>query len=334
MEAIAPAHQSAKVIAPEHAGDLRPAVLAGPDQLSQSARAKIIELSGPRPIRFLTEMFLNWAVIAALIALGIWADNLVVTILCIIGIGTRQMVFGLLMHEQVHRLGARSRFADWWINVFAVYPLLVTTVEDYAAVHLSHHKYFFTDKDPDFVRKSGPDWSIPTSLRSFLWIVLKDLTGINTLGLIRGKTAPKDVTEFRRRNPTPKLLRWIFFAAVALALTLANAWTVFLVYWVVPLLTVTQLFVRWIAVIEHKYNVPNATVHSVTPLIRLKWWQKILLPDFNFAQHVYHHMHPGVSFANLPAVHAIYKAEGLVDETAIFNGQGSFLRYLVKRKAG
>ena len=332
MEAIGPANQSAKVNAEVHTGVFRAAVLAGPDQLSPRARARIIELSGPRPVRFWAELGLNWIVIAALIALGIWADHLVVTILCIIGIGTRQMVFGLLLHEQVHRLGARSRFADWWINVFAVYPLLVTTVEDYAAVHLSHHKYFFTDKDPDFVRKAGPDWTFPASIRSILRIIFRDLAGINTLALIRGKTAPRDVTEFRRRNPTPKLLRWFFFTAVAVALTVAGVWTEFLVFWVVPLLTAAQLFVRWIAVMEHKYNVPNATIHSVTPLIRLKWWQKILFPDFNFAQHVYHHMHPGVSFANLPAVHELYKAEGLVDETAIFNGQGAYLRYLVSGK--
>jgi fatty acid desaturase len=44
---------------------------------------------------------------------------------------------------------------------------------------------------------------------------------------------------------------------------------------------------------------------------------------------VYHHMHPGVSFSNLPKVHAIYKSEGLVDESAIFHGQGAFLKHLV-----
>jgi fatty acid desaturase len=329
MQATTPLEPSASS-ADRGEADLRPAVTAGSDRLSSGARARIIELSGPRPLRFWRELVVNWVAVAALIAVGVHADNVVVTILCIIAIGTRQMVFGLLMHEQVHRLGTRSKYGDWWVNVLAVYPLLVTTVEDYAAVHLSHHKYFFTEKDPDFLRKAGRDWTFPASLRTVLRIVLRDLTGINTIALIRGKTAPKNVVEFRRRNPTPTWLRWAFYVAVAASLTVTHAWVTFLIYWVVPLLTVTQLFVRWIAVIEHKYNVPNASVHSVTPLIRLKWWQKIVFPDLNFAQHVYHHMHPGVSFANLPAVHEIYKAEGFVDESAIFHGQGAFLRYLVK----
>jgi hypothetical protein len=43
-------------------------------------------------------------------------------------------------------------------------------------------------------------------------------------------------------------------------------------------------------------------------------------------------MHPGVSFANLPKVHEIYRKEGLVDESAIFHGQGAYLRYLLSSR--
>jgi fatty acid desaturase len=311
---------------------LRPAVLGGPKNLSPEALSKVQALSGARPGRFWAELALNWLVIAGLVTLGVAAGNLFVTVACIVLIGTRQMVFGLLLHEQVHRLGSRSKYADWFVNFFAVYPLVVTTVEDYAAVHLAHHKYFMTSRDPDFIRKSGPNWTFPASLSTILKIVVRDVTGLNTIALIRGKTAPPNSTEFKRPKPTPKWLRLAFFVAVAGALTLLHGWTVFLIYWAIPLLTVAQLFVRWIAVIEHKYNVEGSTVHEVTPIIRLTWWQKILLPDFNFAMHVYHHLHAGVSFANLPRVHTIYKTEGLVDESAVFHGQGSYLRYLIKRE--
>src|SRR5262245_24029989 len=158
MEATAPLEPRAPSTNRSEA-DLRPAVTAGSDQLASGARARIIELAGPRPMRFWRELVVNWVAVAALIAIGVYADSIFVTILCIVAIGTRQMVFGLLLHEQVHRLGPRSKYGDWWVNVLAVYPLLVTTVEDYAAVHLSHHKYFFTDKDPDFLRKAGHDWT-------------------------------------------------------------------------------------------------------------------------------------------------------------------------------
>lgn len=307
---------------------LRPAVLADASALSSGARKEIMALSGARPARFAAELAFTWASIAAFIAAGVYFDNLVVTLVAIFLIGTRQMALALLLHEQVHRLGMRSKYADWFVNVCAVYPLFVTTVEDYAKVHLSHHKYCFTNKDPDFIRKSGEEWTFPKSVGQLLLIALKDLTAMNLIRLIRGKTAHK-TDEFERRNPTPKWLRIAFFVALAALLTAIGGWTIFLIYWVVPAMTVTQLMVRWIAVCEHQYNIENGTIHETTPLIQLNWWQRTLMPDLNFGLHAYHHMHPGVSFANLPKVHVIYQREGLVDESAIFHGQAAYLKHLI-----
>lgn len=310
---------------------LRPAVLAGADVLSPAARREIQVLSGARPVRFCAEIVFTWISIAALVAGGVYFNNLAVTVLCIFLIGTRQMVLALLLHEQVHRLGLRSKYADWMVNIFAVYPLFVTTVEDYAKVHLSHHKYCFTKNDPDFIRKSGEEWTFPKTLGQLLLIVARDVTAMNVIRLIRGKTAHA-TTEFTRRNPSPVWLRIGFFVVVTALLTLLGGWKIFLVYWMIPALTVMQLLVRWIAVCEHTYNVENGSIHETTPLLALKWWQRILMPDLNFGFHAYHHMHPGVSFANLPKVHQIYRREGLVDESAIFRGQGAYLKYLISAK--
>jgi len=310
---------------------LRPAVLADAKALSSDAKREIMALSGARPARFAAELVFTWASIAAFITTGVYFDSIAVTLFCIFLIGTRQMALALLLHEQVHRLGMRSKYADWIINVVAVYPLFVTTVEDYAKVHLSHHKYCFTKDDPDFLRKSGEEWTFPKSVGQLLAIVVRDITAMNLIRLIKGKTAVA-TTEFTRRNPSPKWLRIAFFVAAATLLTLIGGWMIFLVYWVIPAMTVTQLIVRWIAVCEHQYNVENGTIHETTPLIQLKWWQRLLTPDLNFGLHAYHHMHPGVSFSNLPKVHEIYCREGLVDESAIFKGQGAYLKHLVANK--
>ena len=96
-------------------------------------------------------------------------------------------MLGLLVHEQVHRLGSRGRYGDLITNLFAAYPLLVLSVEGYAQVHFAHHKYFYTDKDPDYARKSGPEWSIPMSRRQFARLFLRDIVGLNILRLIRSK---------------------------------------------------------------------------------------------------------------------------------------------------
>lgn len=312
-------------------GILRPAVLADASALSPAAKREIMAMSGARPARFATKLATTWLSVAALIAIGVYVDNLAVSLLCAFLVGTRQMVLALLLHEQVHRLGLRSKYADWIINVFAVFPLFVTTVEDYAKVHLSHHKYCFTKDDPDFIRKSGAEWTYPMTKKQLLGIVLRDLSGLNVIRLIRGKKAHA-TAEFTRRHPTPKWLRIGFFVALAAMLTVVGGWKVFLLYWVLPIMTVTQLMLRWIAVAEHEYNIEDGSIHQTTPLLQPNWWQRIVFPDLNFGLHVYHHMHPGVSFGNLPKVHEIYKREGLVDDSAIFYGQGAYLKYLVSKK--
>lgn len=310
---------------------LRPALIER--ALSSAGKAEALALYGPRPTRFLAELLMTWLCIAGLIALGIYANHVAVTILCVVLIGTRQSVLALLLHEQVHRLGLRSKYGDWVVNFFAVFPLVVTTVEDYAKVHLSHHSYFFTSKDPDFIRKAGPEWTFPQTAYSIFKIVLRDVTAMNLVRLIKGKTAPR-TDEFTRRYPTPRWLRIVFFGVLASLLTATGGWTIFLIYWILPLLTVAQLMIRWIAVAEHEYNIENGTVIETTPIIELTWWQKVLMPDLNFGYHAYHHLHPAVSFALLPQLHEIYRREGLVDDSAVFKGQGAYLRHLLAARPG
>jgi len=91
---------------------------------------------------------------------------------------------------------------------------------------------------------------------------------------------------------------------------------------------VLLFIVRLGAVTEHVYNLPGASVNQSSPLIILRWWEKLLLPNLNFTLHSYHHFFPGVAFCNLPKVHAIFEREALVDGKNIFHGYWDYLGYL------
>ena len=65
-----------------------------------------------------------------------------------------------------------------------------------------------------------------------------------------------------RAGIDPRWLRPLYYVLTAGILTWARAWELFLLYWVLPILTVTQVFVRWGAICEHKYNLPSASVGS------------------------------------------------------------------------
>jgi fatty acid desaturase len=307
---------------------LPPIIKTASPEVEAEIQARVRNLIGARPLPFIRQLIGAWCVIIGAISIAIWLDSAWMSLIAIFLVATRQNLLGLLVHEQVHRLGSRARYGDLITNLFAGYPLLVLTVEGYAQVHLAHHKYFYTEKDPDYARKSGPEWSIPMSRFQFARMFLLDILGINTLRLIRSKKPKSDGVrdEFRRRRPTPQWTRPTFWIIVAATLSYSGGWMYFLLYWVLPLLTVAQCLVRLGALSEHKYNVNSSELNDSTHLIELAWWERALLPNLNFTLHHYHHMFPGLSFSTLPLVHRMYREANLVYQENVLHGYADFIR--------
>lgn len=309
-----------------------PSALSGDKgSLSEQAHQEIRALTGARPMEFLLQATCAWAIIIASITLATYLDNIWITLTAIPIIATRFNILGLLAHEQVHQLGLRGRYSDSLANILTAYPLGMT-VENYARVHLSHHKYYFTENDPDFLRKSGQDWTFPMRTEHLAKLLLSDLIGLSFLKFLRGKRL-KNKPLYKRLHPTPAWLRPCFYAGAAIFLTYTGTWPIFLVYWLLPLLTIFPLIVRLGAICEHVYNLPGASVNESSPLIIPNWWEKLLLPNLNFTLHAYHHFFPGIAWCNLPKVHKIFKRENLVNEEAVFHGYLDYLEYLQTPRA-
>lgn len=293
--------------------------------LSPAAREEIQRLSGPRPLQYLRQALLAWIVIFGAVYLAVQADTWWATLLAIFVVATRMNILGLLVHEQAHFLGFRGKWADLLANSLTAYPLMLLTIEGYAKVHLSHHKYYFSDRDPDLARKSGPDWTFPMPWSRLLKLFLADFTGLSIIKLVKGKRLDADV--FHRPHPLPQWVRPAFILGILALVTYFGVWKLFAIYWLVPLLFVFPTIVRLGAISEHVY-VPGGTVAETTPLLIQQWYEKLLLPNLNFAMHPYHHWHPAVAWCNLPKVHQIYQREGLVNESNVFHGYVHYIRHL------
>jgi fatty acid desaturase len=309
---------------PKH---LPSALLGDKSNLSDKARLEILDLNGPRPLTYLWQAFRAWAVIVGMIAFACYTDSLLISLVAIIIIATRFNIFALLVHEQVHFLGLRGRYGDSIADLLVAYPLLGVTIKSYAKVHLSHHKFYFTEKDPDHLRKAGADWTFPMSSMHLAKLILSDIAGFSFIKLLKGKRH-KETILFQRLHPSPPWLRYLFYSIAAALLNYTGTWDIFVVYWVIPLVTIFPLIVRLGAVSEHIYNVSGASVVESSPLIIQKWWEKLLLPNLNFTFHAYHHFYPGIAWLNLPKVHEIFKREKLVSEQNIFYGYWAYLKYL------
>jgi len=304
-------------------------------RLSPAGKAQIKALIGARPDKFLSTLGAAWLVIAISIALAIYLDNIFASIIAIYVIATRQNLLGLLIHEQTHYLGLRNKFGDQIANLLAGYPLLVMTVEGYAQVHLRHHRYYFTPQDPDFLRKRGPDWTFPMRPSRFAKLVLQDLCGVSLVKFAQAKKAVNtDDGLFKRKHPSPSWLRPLFFILLAVILTLVHGWPAFLLYWMLPLATILPVIVRWGAICEHSYGEEGAGVEETSPIILPTLLGRIFLPNLNFTLHPYHHHLPGVAFANLPAVHEIFREEQLIREDQVYEGQLAYLRHILGTARG
>jgi fatty acid desaturase len=302
--------------------------IEGWKKLSTEGRKKISLMSKPDTARFVFEIAKNWLIITGTIAVAVYSKNIFVSFFAIMIIAGRQNIFGLLMHEQAHYLGIKSRWGDTLTNLFVCYPLLVVSVATYARIHLTHHKYFFTEKDPDIIRKSGKNWTFPMPVWDLMVIFIKDISSLNLIKTIAGKNQKENTLNIKRLGPSYPWLRLAYFIAWVIFLTFTHGWTIFLIYWILPLVTFLQVFVRLGAICEHVY-IPEAQLEETTAIIVPTFLESLFYPHLNFFYHVYHHYFPGVPFNRLPEVHKIFLAESLVKEEHIFNSIFKYIKFLV-----
>jgi fatty acid desaturase len=283
---------------------------------------------GAAPCWFLCRLAWTWAAILAAITVAHFWPSFWVGALVVVFVATRQNVLGLLMHEQAHHRAFRSPGGDRLCN-FTIAYLLLMTVEGYRRIHLAHHQHFFTDRDPDYRRKQGAAWTFPRPGRGLAKDFLTDLLGLNLLHVVRSKRPEESGPAARQQRFDG--VRVVYYVVLLGFLLGTQTWQVFLLYWLVPLVTVLQVIVRWAAICEHKYNLVSPSVVDATPMIRLRWWESLVLPDLNFHTfHIYHHWYPAVPSHRLPCVHEIFCREGLVRKDLIFPSYGHYLRSLLK----
>jgi fatty acid desaturase len=303
-------------------------MLGGKDALSPEGKKEIKTLSGPRPGRFLFELGLNWAVIGVTMWTATWINNLWFYLFVIYFIGTRQNILGLLIHEQTHYLCSRKRWGDAVTNLFAAWPIVVVSIEGYAKIHLAHHSYYFSENDPDFIRKNGKEWTFPMKVRFLCWLFFKDAIGGTFIALLTGKKEPSNEL-ISRPAVFPMWVRLLYYAVIIGLSVWLGFWELLLLLWVVPLLLVLPVIVRFSAICEHKYNVLGGKLEESTATIILSWWERMLLPRLHFNYHIYHHYYPGIAFSNLPKVHALFEKEGLVNKDNLFGGYLAYFRRLL-----
>ncbi|MGB2574252.1 MAG: fatty acid desaturase, partial [Henriciella sp.] len=181
-----------------------------------------------------------WAVIFTMMALCVWQPLFILVAIPIIG--ARQLGLAIIMHEAAHGGVSKNPKLNDFLGLWLAGAPIGGSLKSYRPYHLQHHKFTQQPEDPDL----GLSAPFPITKHSLRRKIFRDLTGqtfykqrlnqiANALGLNLRKTGGAENRATTAREAViPFLLTNLL---LLIGLTLAGAWWVFFILWLLPLAT-------------------------------------------------------------------------------------------------
>ena len=235
---------------------------------------------------------------------------------------SRQQALFVLSHDAAHyRLLANRRANDLLGRLLAAFVGI--PLGSYRLVHRLHHNHLYEARDPDMPLHGG----YPRGAAYLTRKLLGDLSGRTAWKtyryffggtLIKGAASKTDTSSALRRAAQRD--RWF---VVALQFSLVAGFAVsgqllaYLVFWVLPAVTLLQAVLRLRAVCEHGAvddtvdPLHAARTHIPSPVVR--WF---LFPH-NVGYHIEHHLYPGIPYYHLPECHRLLTGKAAFRDAAV-----------------
>ncbi|HXT71389.1 MAG TPA: fatty acid desaturase [Vicinamibacterales bacterium] len=239
-----------------------------------------------RNFRSVAALSRDYLLILAAILIATWSRVWWVTLPCLIWIGLMQFAIGeALLHEASHfNLFRRSRRWNDWCGALCALPFL-TTLRDWRAEHLQHHRLFATADDHIVLDYTVHQLKRPSPPVGWVWFgkpllgltVLHHLSGLLEINTVRG---------------------WLqiaaFWAPIVAICWVTGALFELALYWFVPQLAVFATLLHWSEIADH-YRTRSG---SRSRIGRFHNWV-----FHNNGYHAVHHRFPAIPFHGLPAAH-------------------------------
>jgi len=295
-------------------------------------RDEIRDLLAPRDWRSWASIALNWGiVIASFAAVARWPNPLTVVVALLL-IGGRQLSCAAIMHDAAHRALFRNRrLNDWAGNWLAAYPVWSDT-DRYRPYHLQHHGKTGSKEDPD-LGLITPFPITAQSLRRKVWRDLSGKTGWKFAKASWKRTfARVQKDEAARRAAIGTLVSNLILLAVA---TLLGHPALYLL-WAAAWLSTYTLVTRIRAIAEHAMTpaafAPEEPLRN-TRTVLARWWERLLVAPNRLNYHLEHHLLMTVPHYNLPRLHALLAARGVLVDACVERGYAGVLRRAASRVA-
>ena len=276
-----------------------------------------------------------WLIILASLTVYTIFPNAVTFLLAVLVIAGRQLGLAILMHEGAHGLivnnTKHNNLLSQWICAFPVW----SDTYGYRHYHLAHHRHTQTADDPD-LSLSKP---FPVNRLSFIRKVFRDISGITGLvqryelifkTLLTNDTKKDDgkkISGFQSKNTLfgifiSNIIIFIFFSAV-------GQWWYYFAFWLLPLLTFFQLFLRIRNIAEHAGVKENCNDFNNARTTYANILERAFVAPYYVNYHLEHHLLMFVPCYKLRKAHEILLKKGHREEIEMKDGYISLLRSVI-----
>jgi fatty acid desaturase len=206
-------------------------------------------------------------------------------------VSSRQQALLNVEHECIHGKFVRSRR---WNNLIGRYLCAAPVGSPYAASrhrHLTHHRLLGTPDDPDRELHSGES---KETRKGLVMHFIRGLVGGYAGMVLMGPRPPRSASG--ATSPGHDLFSLVL-AQILMAggLTIAFAWWIYPVLWLLPLATVTALFHLVRSFVEHAITESETEQHANRLItIRSNFIERALVAPFGMNYHAEHHILPSV----------------------------------------
>ena len=230
--------------------------------------------------------------------------NIIYSVIAFFVMGAIQHTLATFVHEAAHlNLFTNRKWNDFIGHTLCSAPL-ISFMKDYRYFHFEHHRHTGKiDKDPElkFYRSMDvkPSYNSGTEV---IKVFINDLTGISYLrGLLY---VLKFFGEKRKagdiENPTIvenlALISWLTLVPYIMYKT--GLIVPFLLFWFVPIITLTPLLLRWHSFGEHVRE-KNTCPSENTLTHQFGFLSTIFLYPINSSYHLEHHLYPQIPWYSL-----------------------------------
>jgi len=220
-------------------------------------------------------------------------------------IGSRQLGLSILTHEAAHNTLFDSRALNRHVGQWLLAIPWGGDRHSYQGYHFKHHANTQMDDDPDLHLSA----KFPTTRASLARKFARDITGLTGLKL-RYFQIMSAVTGKAPLGAPDRTSTIAFIVVNAVAFTLfalaGQAW-LYIVLWLLPLLTWFQLVLRIRNIAEHGMTTRDGNVLTTARTTDANWLARVFLAPYWVNYHVEHHAYMYVPCYRLKAAHGFMR---------------------------